>query len=208
MTTRFLRQIAVIATVGALAVSSIALPARARPKAERGPKVEHTHKHEAKHEHKTRTTNPRGKSAAAKARKAARFQANGTLLGVVDNTILVAVKGGSAKSLRGQIAAFDVTDAVINRDDVAATVADLVAGDHVAVKGVKVDGVYAAKRVNAASPEPVTEDPTEDPSEEVTADPTEEVTEDTGQVVTEDPTEEVTADPTEDSFQTGDPVAP
>lgn len=227
MTTRFLRQIAVVATAGALAVSSIALPAAARPKAERGPKVEHSQRHEAKQQSKAAKSKQRGKSAAAKARKeaakarkAARFQANGTLIGVLGDTIVVGVKGGSAKSLRGQIATFDVSDARIHRDDAPATVADLVTGDHVAVKGMKVDGVLVAARVNADSPDPVVEEPTEDvtedPSDEVTEDPTEDLTEDPSDDVTEDPTEEVTEDSTEgtdevvteEPSETVEPVTP
>lgn len=206
MTTRFLRQIAIVATAGALALSGIAVPATAGPKPDRGRGYEQSTKAKEKSAAK-RQNKGNAKAAAAKARKEARFQANGTLLGVMGDTIIVAVKGGSAKSLRGQIAAFDVSDARVNRDDAPATVADLVSGDHVAVKGMKIDGVLVAMRVNAESPEPVTEDPTET-TETVTEDPTEEVTEGTTETVTEEPTETVTETVTEEPTETVEPIVP
>lgn len=182
--TSFLRQFAVVATAGALILSGIALPATAKgPKNGRGPRIEHVRgKSQNKSQHQ------RGKSAEAKARKAARVTATGTVVAVGADSLTVAVKGGT-KSLRGTEAVFSVpADARINRDDVAATLADVRAGDHAAVQATRVDGVLVAKRVNAESPEPIVEEPTET----VTEDPTETVTEDPTETVTETPTETVT----------------
>ena len=215
---RITRQIAVLALAGALIISGIAVPASAKPKAGHGRgyekssqaharnelrKVEREAKTSAKAHGKSEGKGKgKAKAAEAKARKTARFQANGTLLAVVGNTISVAVSGGQVKAWRGAIIDFDATDAVVNRDDVAASLLDLQAGDHVAVKGLRVDGVNVAKRVNAASPEPVVEEPTEDvvidePTEDVVTDePTEDVVTDesTEDVVTEEPTDDVVTD--------------
>ena len=179
-----LRRCAVVATAGALIVSGIAIPASAKgPKADRGPKVEHVSK---------ARTPQRGKSADAKARKAARFVATGTVVAVGADSLTVAVEGGT-KSLRGTEAVITVpADARVNRDDATVTLADVVVGDHAAVQGTSTGGVLVAKRVNAASPEPVVEDPTET----VVEDPTETVTEDPTETVDEDPTETV-EEPTE-----------
>lgn len=183
----FLRRCAVVATAGALVVSGIALPASARgPKAGRGHKVEQTVKHQ------NRIQKQRGKSADAKARKAVRFVATGTVVAVGTDSLTVAVKGGNSKALRGTEATFVVpADARVNRDDTPATLADVLAGDHVAVKGASKDGALVASRVNAESPEPVVEEPTET----VTENPTETVTENPTETVTENPSETVTEDP-------------
>lgn len=186
---RFLRQFAVVATAGALVISGIALPATAKgPKAGRGPRTEMT----AKQSHgKARSQHQRGKSAEAKARKAARVIATGTVVAVGVDSLTVAVKGGSPKSLRGSEAVFTVpVDARINRDDVAATVAQIQPGDHVAVKATRVDGVLVARRVNAESPEPIVEEPTETVTETVTENPTETVTEQPTETVSEGTTQE------------------
>lgn len=176
-----LRRCAVVATAGALVVSGIALPATAKgPKAGRGPKVEHVAKAHSR-------GGERGKSAAAKARKAARFVATGTVVSVGADALTVAVKGGT-KSLRATQATISVPAHVrVNRDDVTVTLADVVAGDHVAVQGTVKDGVLVAHRVNAASPEPVVEEPTDQVTETVTEEPTETVTEQPTETVTEQP---------------------
>ena len=199
-----LRKVAVSATAVLLLLSAFALPAMAgKPTSHgRGHGQEHAAAAKAKHgkaakadkvKKPKKANKGQAKAAAAKARKAARFQANGTLLGLSGETITVYVKGGSSKTLRGSIADFDAAGARVNRDDEPATLADLAPGDHVAVKGMRVDGTWVAKRVNAESPAPVVEEPTES----VTEDPTETVTEDPTATVTEDPTETVTQDPTE-----------
>ena len=182
--TRFLRQFAVVATAGALILSGIAVPATAKgPKAGRGPRVEHT----TKHQNRAKSQHQRGKSAAAKARKAVRVVATGTVVAVGADSLTVAVKGGT-KSLRASDAVFAVApDARINRNDVAATLAEIQVGDHAAVQATRTDAGLVAHRVNAESPEPIVEEPTET----VTEDPTETVTEDPTETVSEDPTETV-----------------
>ncbi len=150
-TRRFLRSVLVAATAGALLLSTSALPASARPRPGHGRGYEQSQKAHAKNQTK-HGNRARGKAAEAKARKAARFQATGTLLFVSpDGTISVSVTGGPVKAWRGTIVDFNAAAAHVNRDDVEATLLDLVAGDHVAVKGMREDGVLVAKRVNAES---------------------------------------------------------
>ena len=212
-TRRMLRSVAVAATVAALALSSIALPAAAKgPKPDRGPAIAlakkaapHGKSAAAKGKSVARgksaakgAKGTKGKSAAAKQRKAARFNANGTVIAVGADTLTVAVKGGDA-SLRGTESVITVpVDARVERDDAAAALSEILAGDHVAVGGVRRDGALVASRVNASSPEPIVDEPTEDVTETVTEDPTEDVTE----TVTEDPTETVTETVTEDPTET------
>lgn len=203
-TRRITRSFAVMATVIAFAVSAIALPAVAKgPKAGRGPRVEHVKNTKAaeaksraaakKAAAQARKAAAQARKAAAKARKAARFVATGPVVAVGDQTLTMSVVGGT-KALRGTAVLVSVpADVRINRDDVPVTLADLQVGDHVAVRGSRVEGVLVAARVNATSPEPVIDEPTEDVTETVTEDPTETVTE----TVTEDPTETVTETVTE-----------
>lgn len=183
-TRRIARYVAVAATVVALAVSAIALPAAAKgPKAGRGPRVEHVNKGKSANAKSA----AHAKKAAAKARKAARFVATGTVVAVGADSLTVSVEGGT-KSLRGTETVISVPAGVrVNRDDVTVTLADVLAGDHVAVQGTTVDGVRVAYRVNATSPEPV-----EEVTEIVTEDPTETVTEGPTETVTDGPTETVT----------------
>lgn len=200
-TRRMLRTVAVSAVAASLVLSAIALPAAAKgPKPGRGPAIAlakksaaHGKSADARTAAKARAA-LKGKSAAAKQRKAARFVANGTVVAVGADSLTVAVKGG-AKSLRGTEAVITVAaDARISRDDVAATLADILAGDHVSVRGARRDGVLVASRLNASSPEPVVDEPTET----VTEEPTETVTE----TVTEEPTETVTETVTEQPTET------
>ena len=191
-TRRIVRSAAVAVTVVALALSAIALPAAAKgPKAGRGPKVEHVSKGKSANAKSAAAA----KKAAAKARKAARFVATGTVVAVSADSLTVSVAGGS-KSLRGTEAVFSVpADVRVNRDDVTVTLADVLVGDHAAVKGSTVDGVLVASKVNAASPEPVeevTEIVTDEPTETVTDEPTETVTDEPTESVIDEPTEEVT----------------
>ena len=183
-TRRIVRSAAVAATIVALAVSAVALPAAAKgPKAARGPKIENVSKGKSANAKSAAAA----KKAAAKARKAARFVATGTVVAVGADSLTASVEGGT-KSLRGTEAVFSVpADVRVNRDDVTVTLADVQVGDHVAVTGTTVDGVLVANKVNASSPEPI-----EEVTETVTEDPTETVTEDPTETVTEEPTEEVT----------------
>lgn len=75
-------------------------------------------------------------------------------------TVTFVVRGGQNKALRGCLLTVVVTATTkIQRDDVAATLADVVAGDHVNVKGgttrdaVTGDVTYTATRVSASAPE-------------------------------------------------------
>ena len=183
MTKLSLRKFAVVATAGALLLSGIAVPASARgPKAGRGHGVEMSTK---------APKGERGKSADAKARKAARFVATGTVVAVGADSLTLTVEGGT-KSLRGTDATISVpADVRVNRDDVTVTLAEVQPGDHAAVQGAVTGGVLVAHRVNAESPEPIVEEPTET----VTEDPTETISEQPTETVTDEPTETVTDQP-------------
>lgn len=228
-TRRIARSAAVAATLIALVLSALALPALAKgPKAGRGPDIAKVAK--AKHGEKARGTSAeaktraaekkaardhsatkgksgtKGKSVDAKARKAARFTATGTVVAVGLETITVGVKGGD-KALRGTAVLINVaSDAKITRDDLAATLAEVQVGDHVAIQGTRADGVLTAAKVNASSPEPLIDEPTEDPTEGVTEEPTETVTETVTEEATEAVTETVTEQPTQ--IVTEDPTEP
>lgn len=161
-TARLLRTFAVAATLVALVVASLALPAAARsPKSTgkgKAPVVQTT----------------KGKAAAAKARKAARFVATGTVVANADGVLTVAVEGGY-KDLHGTEQAIAVPEtAKVTRDEAAATLDEVLPGDSVSVRGSRTADGLVATHVNATAPEPVEEEPTE----EVTEEPTEEVTED------------------------------
>ena len=220
-TRRMLRSVAVTTVAASLVLSTIALPAAAKgPKLGRGPAIalakqsamhgKYAAKAHGKAGAKGTSTlkgksGSKGKSAQAKQRKAARFVATGIVVAVDVDTLTVAVTGGSKSLRRTETVITVAPDARINRDDVAATVADIVAGDHVAVAGTRRDGGLVAARVNASSPEPVVDEPTEnvidEPTENVTEtvieDPTDDVTETVTEGPTEDPTETVTDEPTE-----------
>ena len=168
-TRRMLRSVAVAAMAASLVLSTIALPAAAKgPRSGRGPAIA-AEKKSAAHG----KAGAKGKSAAAKQRKAARFVATGAVVAVGTDNLTVAVIGGH-KSLRGTETVVTVaSEARISRDDLVATLAEIVAGDHVSVKGTRRDGGLVASRVNASSPEPVVDEPTEAVTETVTEGPTE-----------------------------------
>jgi hypothetical protein len=200
------RRFAIGLTVGVIALApSAAIAAKGGHKADHahtnsGHGSEHKAAGQAKaNEHKAAA---HARRDAKKALKDARFTATGTLVSVDGDTLTVSVQGGNRKALKGTDATFTVAEgAKINRDDAPATLADLVPGDHVMVKGSKDGETLVAGKVNAESTE-ADEDTTEDPTEDVvTPDPTEDVVtpDPTEDVVTPDPTEDVvTPDPTED----------
>jgi hypothetical protein len=65
-------------------------------------------------------------------------------------TVSFQVHGGRDKTLRGTVVTVTVApDAVVERNDAVATLADLVVGDHVVVKGSKATGSMVASRVIA-----------------------------------------------------------
>jgi hypothetical protein len=113
----------------------------------------------------------KAKKVVAKAKKAKKakkvrtsFNVGGKFCSVDGAMLVLAVHGGQDKGLRGKTLAVTVAaDAKVTRDEAPATLADLVAGDHVRVKGTKLkvvlpDGteatVYNVTRVAASAPEP------------------------------------------------------
>jgi hypothetical protein len=198
-----------------LAVGALALAPSAAIAAKGGHKTTAHAQHKAAGKAKAaeRKAAAHARRDAAHARRDARFTATGTLVSVSGDTVTVTVEGGNRKALKGTDAVFTVAEgAHINRDDAPATLADLVAGDHVAVKGARDGETLVATKVNATSPvqtadpiiaDPVVTDPTEDP---VVTDPTEDpvVTDPTEDPVVTDPTEDpVVTDPTEDPVVDG-----
>lgn len=198
------RRVAVTVVAATLGLSAIAGPATAHalkgaPKAQR---IEHAKAHKTAAQERvaaakaTRAAKVRAlkvarakaaKAAEAKARKAARFVATGVVTAVdaPAGTLSVLVDGGT-KSLRGAEVTVTVpSDVAVNRDDVAATLGDVLVGDHVAVRGARSGETLTANRVNATSPEP----------EEAIEDPT-----------VGDPTQDLITDPTQDPITEGDPV--
>lgn len=180
------RRIAAIFAAALIAVAGLALPAVAK-----GPKAGHKI-----HATKGKSVNAKAKGAAKKAaakarrdaRKAARlasYVATGTLVSTDGSTLTVDVTGGNRKALRVAGQVFTLAEgATVSRDDVVVTLADLVAGDEVSVKGTNDGTTLWASKVSATSPPPVEPDPTiTDPT--TTTDPTET----TDPITTTDPTE-------------------
>ena len=195
------RRVALLLSAAALLVAGIAGPAMAggAKDTSREERVAHAKDHGKKQEAKPKE---HGKSAAARARKNARVVAVGTVTAVDTESLTVAVKGGNAKLLRGTQAQFAVADgAKINRNDAAATLADVVVGDHVMVKAARTADGLVAHKVNASGAEAEdgvpTEDTSESPTEDTTETPTEGTTETPTEGTTETPTEGVTDTPTE-----------
>ncbi len=149
---------AALAVVGAVALTGIAAgPASAH----KGPGHKGKGKaaaHAGSHGRSADKMKGKGKGKAKAHPKPVKFAAVGsvTAVDVEAGTVTVAVKGGNS-GLRGKTATFAVSaDARVRRDDVAVSLAELQAGDHVAMKGVKnTSGAFVAMRVNAESPEPV-----------------------------------------------------
>ena len=184
-----------------LAVGVIALTPSAAIAAKGGNKTHTAHTNRGAEHKAAAKAKSAERKAAAHARRDARFTATGTLVSVSGDTLTVAVEGGNRKALKGTDAVFTVAEgAHINRDDAPATLADLVAGDHVAVKGTRDGETLVASKVNAASPEeeaadPIVTDPTEDPvitdptEDPVITDPTEDPVVDGGDLTDGDPSE-------------------
>jgi hypothetical protein len=95
----------------------------------------------------------RGKQKREQAR--AKFNLGGRLTAVdaEAGTVTFRVHGGKFKALRGTELTVLVADgARVRRNDAAATLADFQVGDKVRAKGLRLDGVWTAKRVKAESP--------------------------------------------------------
>jgi hypothetical protein len=98
---------------------------------------------------RTRTTTV--KKAAAP--KPARYVVVGTLSAVDGSSVTLApTTGGNAKVRPAPVTVTVAAGATVVRDDVPATLADLVAGDHVAASGSRLDGVVTITKVVATSP--------------------------------------------------------
>jgi hypothetical protein len=91
------------------------------------------------------------------------FSYNGTLtaVDVAAGTVTVMVRGGGHQALRGKKITLAVpATAVVRRNAVAATPADLVAGDRIQVKGDRVGSAHTVRRVSATSAAVTTPAPT------------------------------------------------
>ncbi|MDX6300152.1 MAG: hypothetical protein QOF53_1366 [Nocardioidaceae bacterium] len=90
-----------------------------------------------------------GKNAHAKFNLGGRITAVDALAG----TVTFRVHGGKFKALRGTELTVSVADgARVRRNHSAATLADFQIGDKVRAKGVQLDGVWTAKRIQAEAP--------------------------------------------------------
>ncbi len=117
-------------------------------------------------DHKVNKANAKAKNAKAKGHKNGHSKpafvhaGRVTAVDTTASTLTFVVRGGQVKALRGCTLTVVVTaDTKINRNDAAATLADVTAGDHVNVKGktardATTDVVtYTATRVSASAHE-------------------------------------------------------
>jgi hypothetical protein len=117
------------------------------------------------------------------------FVAAGRLVSVdpAASTLTLIVHGGRDKALRGHTLTVTVTSAtLIRRNDNGAALTDLLAGDHLNIKGTKTATTYTATRLSAEATD--TPDPTPTPTIAVTPVPT--------ATTTPAPTTTATAEPT------------
>ncbi|MGQ0626172.1 MAG: hypothetical protein ACT4PP_16190 [Sporichthyaceae bacterium] len=104
------------------------------------------------------------KSEANKKKGKAKFALRALVISVDADSVVVKVKGGNVKRAKGKELDIAVApDARIKRDEVAATLADLQAGDRVNVKGKRVKGefdseAFTATKNFATSPDFVDDD--------------------------------------------------
>ena len=145
---------AAILTLGLLAPAAVATAAPSAPRAcGEAAQVK---------DHKANKANAKAKDAKAKGKKKGHskpaFVHAGKVTAVGTSTLTFVVRGGQVKALRGCTLTVEVNaDTKINRNDAAATLADVVVGDHVNVKGkttrdaVSGDVTYTATRVSAGS---------------------------------------------------------
>ena len=149
---------AAVLTLGLLAPVATASTATAAPKA-CGESVQVK-------EHKVAKAAAKAKDAKAKGKKKGHSKpafVHGGSVSAVDaaaSTLSFVVRGGQNKALRGCTLTVVVTEATkVSRDGAAATLADVVAGDHVNVKGTLArdaasgDVTYTATRVSASAAE-------------------------------------------------------
>ena len=134
--TKLVRSAAAAAVAAGLAVSASALPAGAAAPKAKAPKT---------------------------APAFAKFTSAGLVTGVGAESLTVTldVKGGNQK-LKGQSLTVNVpSSAKVTRNGVAATLADLLPGDHVAIQGTKVGTTYTAAMVHVDAPVVVEPEPVE-----------------------------------------------
>ena len=149
---------AAILTLGLLAPVATATSAAAAPKA-CGESAQIK-------DHKAGKAAAKAKNAKAKGKKKGHSKpmfVHGGKVTAVDataSTLTFVVRGGQNKALRGCTLTVVVTEATkVNRNDAAATLADVVAGDHVNVKGKTTrdatsgDVTYTATRISAEAPD-------------------------------------------------------
>jgi hypothetical protein len=149
---------AAVLTLGLLAPVATASTAAAAPKA-CGESVQVKEHKVAKAAAKAKDLKSKGKK---KGHSKPAFVHGGTVTAVdaETSTLTFVVRGGQNKALRGCTLTVVVNESTkINRDDAVATLADVVAGDHVNVKGTTArdatsgDVTYTATRVSAAAAE-------------------------------------------------------
>lgn len=100
----------------------------------------------------------RARKAEAQARRKARFLAVGIVTAVGENSITLAVKGGSPRGLRGKTQAFTVpAGASIIRNGKHVALSAILVGDHAMVKGLRsgdtAGATYTTHKVRAQSRE-------------------------------------------------------
>jgi len=147
---------AAILTLGLLAPVAAATSASAAPAACGAAAVTHDFKH---------SKNAAAQAAKLKGKKKGHSKLTFVHAGKVTavdttaGTVSFVVRGGSVKALRGcTITVVVPTTAKIHRNDATATLADVVVGDHVNVKGTIAkdattgDITYTASRVSASAP--------------------------------------------------------
>lgn len=144
---------AVVLTLGLLAPVAAASSASAAPQA-CGESVQVK-------DHKINKAHAKAKNAKGKGHHKPTFVHGGkvTAVDTTASTLTFVVRGGQNKALRGCTLTVVVTAATkINRNDAAATLGSIAAGDHVNVKGTTAldattgDVTYTATRVSAEAP--------------------------------------------------------
>ncbi len=139
-------------TIAAAALAALAVLAPAAPaSAHQGETSHGATVSAAAHKHGP----AKGKGHAHRTKKVrTAFQLHGTVTAVDAGagTLTFTVRGGRHKDLRRTSVTVTVAaNAKVVRDDAAATLWSVAAGDHVSVKGLKVDAGYTAYRVSASS---------------------------------------------------------
>lgn len=145
------------AVIGAVVVGLLipAAIASAKPKSDRGNSAAAQAAHKpGKAAKAAKAGKPEKPGKSAKVRD--KFVHAGTVTGVdlAAGTVTLTVHGGRDKALRGKPLTVKTTATTkVTRGDAVATLAAVVVGDHVNVKGTKAGSAYVATRVSAAPAE-------------------------------------------------------